>query len=168
MSMFKFFVHSFVTGFASVTFPFTGCCPCTQAMCTHVLCSNTISFACVRGFAPSWLARGQGPGQYRPGRCPRDKQTQTPVCPGIVRQRHILSTFVDSSPVPITSQCELIRLGDAPCSGPVQITSQCELIRPGDAPVQITSQCELIRPGDAPVQITSQCELIRPGDAPCR
>ena len=98
MSMFKSFVHLFVTGFASVTFPFTGCCPCTRAMCTHVLHIVILSFACVRGFAPSWLARGQCPGQYRPGRCPRDKQARIPVCPGIVRRRHILSVFVDYSP----------------------------------------------------------------------
>ena len=36
ISMFKFFVHSCVTVFAGVTFPFTGRCLCTQAMCTHV------------------------------------------------------------------------------------------------------------------------------------
>ena len=90
--MFKFLVHSCVAVFASVTFPFRGRCPCTLAICTHV--RHTVIH--MRSWVRALLAWGQCPGQYQPGRCPRAKQAQTPVRPGIVR--HILSTFVDYSP----------------------------------------------------------------------
>ena len=44
----------------------------------------------------SLSARGQCPGQYRPGHSPCTKQMRTPVRPGIMT--HITSTFVDYSP----------------------------------------------------------------------
>ena len=73
----KFFVHSYVT------FPFTGRCLRTRAMTVCTRAPYCHSHAFVGSRLISMGPWGQCPGQYPPGppdiRCPRAKQTRTPM-----------------------------------------------------------------------------------------
>ena len=116
ISMFKFFVHSCVTVFTSVTFPFTGRCPCTRAMCnTRAPYCHLHAFVGMR-----LISMGAVAGTIS-ARCYPVLNRCGPHAPGNSKTYlvYICGLFAwVMPPCRQRSQCELICPGDAPMPGP--------------------------------------------------